>query len=62
MTIDSDGAVLLSPKLFDRAKALLKNGADRVRIAERYQGISGASSKAIPKGVRMTPTPGINLA
>ncbi len=34
MTIDADGAILLSPRLSEKATVLLKNGAKTVRIAD----------------------------
>jgi hypothetical protein len=37
MTIDSGGAILISPKLSEKARTLLMNGADHVRIAEAHQ-------------------------
>ncbi len=37
MTIDADGAILLSPKLTDKATALLKLGVDRIRLAEGHK-------------------------
>ena len=37
MTFDDDGAILLSPKLSEKAKVLLQHGASRVRIAEGHK-------------------------
>lgn len=37
MTIDADGTILLSPKLSDKATALLKLGVDRIRLAEGHR-------------------------
>jgi hypothetical protein len=37
MTFDDAGAMLLSPRLSETARALLRQGADRVRIAEAHQ-------------------------
>jgi hypothetical protein len=37
MTIDPDGAILLSPKFSDKAKTLLQSGVDHMRIAEGHQ-------------------------
>jgi hypothetical protein len=37
MTIDKDGAILFSPKLSEKARALLMNGADHVRLADAHQ-------------------------
>ncbi len=37
LTIDPDGTIRLSPKLSEKAKALLKLGADRIRIAEGHK-------------------------
>ncbi len=37
MTIDDDGAILLSSKLSDAGKRLLQRGADHVRISEAHQ-------------------------
>jgi putative restriction endonuclease len=36
MTFDDDGVILLSPKLSEAAKALLRYGADRVRIVDTH--------------------------
>ncbi len=38
MTFDDNGAILLSPRLSEAAKALLKRGKDRVRIADGHKG------------------------
>jgi len=37
MTIDSGGAILFSQKLSEKARALLMNGADHVRLADAHQ-------------------------
>ena len=37
MTFDDNGAVLLSPKLSENAAALLRQGADHVRIADGHE-------------------------
>jgi putative restriction endonuclease len=37
MTFDDEGAMLLSPKLSEKAAVLLRQGADRVRIAEGHK-------------------------
>ena len=37
LTIDTDGAILLSPKLSEKARTLLTDGADHVRIADAHQ-------------------------
>ncbi len=37
MTFDGDGAILLSPRLSEKATLLLKNGEDHIRIAEGHK-------------------------
>jgi hypothetical protein len=37
VTFDDDGAVVLSPRLSENAAALLRHGADRIRIAEGHK-------------------------
>ncbi len=50
MTFDDDGAILLSPKLSEEAKALLKSGVDRVRIADGHQPYLELHRQRLQKG------------
>ena len=52
MTFDTDGAILLSPRLSDKAKTLLKSGADRERIAEGHQPYLAFHRQRFGTGIR----------
>jgi hypothetical protein len=51
ITFDDEGAILLSQSLSEKAVALLRQGADRIRIAERHKAYLSYHRARFPAGL-----------